>query len=74
MTQKPNYCKCPFCKTKREHTIIRSDYDGNNNIHKMGSLHLKCNMCGYEFNKWLCSYEKLKEVFGEQYPEYKNNC
>jgi len=70
----PAFTRCANkkCQSVERHEVIRI-FDEDSNINHIASLHLKCNKCGCHFNRWLASPKRLKEVYGEQYPFYKNN-
>lgn len=57
------------CKSKSFTEPYKSD--GKNNIDGLNHSHMRCHMCGYQFNHWNESIEKIKAVFGENYSIYK---
>lgn len=69
----PNNAKCvnKKCGCVDNHEIIHADYTGEERIDLLPRIHLKCKKCGVQFNKWLASKERLKEVFGDQYHLYR---
>lgn len=58
------------CKSKDFKELAKSD--GTDNIAGLKHSHMRCNSCGYQFNYWNESLERLQSVFGENYPTYKN--
>ena len=65
--------KCPKCNTVHQH-IVKNTHDENTNINKIASIHYECVICGNQFNRWLATDQRLKEVYVDQYEFYKNNC
>lgn len=57
------------CKSKNFAELAKSD--GSDNIDGLKHSHMRCNQCGYQFNHWNESVDKLKAVFGESFPLYK---
>jgi hypothetical protein len=64
--------QCPNPRFKclsKEFKLIRF-FDGSDNIDSLSHSWYSCCVCGYHFNKWNCSLERLKEVFGDNYSLY----
>ena len=58
---------CPHCKSNNIKELHRSKTD---NIDNLDHSRMKCNDCGYNFNRWNESKNKLKRMFGENYNLY----
>ena len=60
--------KCPSpdkcINTTKFTEIFRSKTD---NIDKLDHAHMQCDVCGYNFNQWHESPDKIKTLFGELY-------
>ena len=58
--------KCPNnrCGKSDEHKVVFTCDCG------IRHSEIECNNCGYHFNVWGCSEEKIKETFGSDYLKY----
>jgi hypothetical protein len=68
-----NNAKCvnEKCNCVADHQIIYLDQTGEDIIYKLPRIHLQCIKCGCQFNKWLASKDRIKEVFGDEYHLYR---
>lgn len=59
--------KCPNCKNYCPVTILSEYY---NNIDNIQHLHLECDICKRQFNKWKCDKETIKNIYGKNFELY----
>lgn len=62
-------CPNPKCGNKENFTELYKSNDDT--IDKLNHSHMKCNVCGKEFNHWNESVKRLKSIFGIGYTIYK---
>lgn len=62
-------CPNKKCNVVSTHLVIYEN-DGRDNIDGLGHSHMKCSICGYNWNRWH-SYDKMKAVFGKDHEIYK---
>lgn len=55
------------CKSNKIKILYQSDQD---NLDNLLHYHCECQDCGYQFNVWNCSIDKLAEVFGQNFRLY----
>jgi hypothetical protein len=63
-------CPNKECKRRLIAPIIRNHNDGSDNVGNLEHSHLECPGCGWQFNHWHCSVEKIKEAFGKDFHLY----
>ena len=61
---------CPNCRSD-ESKEIKSHYDKDSNVDGIENWHLECKKCGCNFSHWNCNIDKLKQMFGPNWEQYK---
>ena len=59
--------ECPRCHNKEYIELYHSKTDA---IDGLDHSHMECKTCGYHYNYWNESIERLKEVYRGQYKNY----
>jgi hypothetical protein len=63
-------CPNKKCQRKISNPIVKYHNSGSDNIDNLAHSHLQCPFCGWQFNRWHCGIDRLKEVFGNQFHLY----
>lgn len=58
---------CPRCRSINCKELSRTNQD---NIDGLDHSHMRCEQCGYQFNQWNESEERLKNAFEDKYNTY----
>ncbi len=62
-------CPNPIrCWNVKDNVVL---HHSKENIDNIRCYHVLCSKCGFNFNQWDCSSDKLKEILGENYENYK---